>query len=417
VNRRHDQRDSIREGVMLRRSLAAVGAGVLAATLISAQSAPPQGAVQGPGRGDAQGRSEGQAAGRGSTYLPTEEQWAAMSSKAKEYVEKAKALAGDDPDLQFDFGIFCKASGGSQNPDRATIGVPNSEPRLQPYPAPSPAAVVGGQRLFDNFYWIGNTGIGAWLITSNDGDILFDTMNSEEDAKDIIIPAIKKLNLDPMKIKYLVFGHNHFDHTGGGEYIQRLTGAKAVMARDDWEIYLKSSGRGGGRGGRGRGGPPPSDAGGAVAPAVTPAPPPAPPPKMKRDIDATDGMTIKVGDVTATIFQMTGHTPGSIGMVVPVRYHGRQHPILLVTAGTDVHNREAFVGGYEHIWDEAIKMKAESVMQSHPNTNMNLLARTQYVNDNYPPAKNPLLYGAARTERYINIMRNCTLARMDVLGW
>ena len=50
-------------------------------------------------------------------------------------------------------------------------------------------------------------------------------------------------------------------------------------------------------------------------------------------------------------------------------------------------------------------------------TNMNLLARTKYVNDHYPPAKNPLLYGAARTERYINIMRNCTLARMDILGW
>ena len=45
-----------------------------------------------------------------------------------------------------------------------------------------------------------------------------------------------------MKIKYLVFGHNHFDHTGGGEYIQRMTGAKAVMHRDDWEIYLKSTG-------------------------------------------------------------------------------------------------------------------------------------------------------------------------------
>ena len=126
---------------------------------------------------------------------------------------------------------------------------------------------------------------------------------------------------------------------------------------------------------------------------------------------------IKVGDVTATIFQMTGHTPGSIGMVVPVKYQGRQHPILLVTAGTDVHNREAFVGGYEHIWDEAIKMRAEAVYQSHPNTNMNLLARTKYVDANYPPAKNPLLYGAARTERDINIMRNCTLARMDILGW
>jgi metallo-beta-lactamase class B len=376
----------------------AIGVGVsiaMAAVLVNAQG------PQGGGRGG------------GSPKLPTPEQWSAMSPKAREYVDKAKALAGNDPDLLFDFGIFCKASGGSQNDDRATIGVPNSEPKLQPYPAPSPAAVVGGQRLFDNFYWIGNTGIGAWLITSNDGYILFDTMNSEDDARTIIIPAIKKLNLDPMKIRYLVFGHNHFDHTGGGEYIQRLTGAKAVMHRDDWELYLRSSGRGGGGRG-GRGGAAGSQGGSSAA---TPPAPATPLPKMKRDIDATDGMTLTVGDVTATIFTMTGHTPGSIGMVVPVKYQGRDHPILLVTAGTDVNTRGDFVGGYEHIWDEAIKRKVENVMQSHPNTNMNLLARTKYVHENYPPAKNPLLYGAERTERYINIMRNCTLARMEILGW
>ena len=393
----------------MKKILAALGASTLAATVMAAQGAAPL-----PGAG--QGRGDAAAGGgRGSANLPTEAQWAAMSPKAKEYVDKARAIAGDDPDLVFDFGIFCKASGGSQNPDRATVGVPNSEPKLEPFPAPSPASVLGGQRLFDNFYWIGNTGIGAWLITSSDGYILFDTMNSEDDAKNIIIPAIEKLKLDPMKIKYMVFGHNHFDHTGGGEYIQRLTGAKAVMHRDDWEIYLKSTGRGGGGRGRGRG----ADA--AANPEISappaPAAPAAPLPKMKRDIDATDGMTLKVGDVTATIFQMTGHTPGSIGMVVPVKYQGRQHPILLVTAATDVHNREAFVGGYEHIWDEGIKMKVEAVYQAHPNTNMNLLARTKYVHDHYPPAKNPLLYGAARTERYINIMRNCTLARMEILGW
>jgi metallo-beta-lactamase class B len=375
---------------MLRKILAGVGTALVAAAFLYAQAPAPQ------SDGGARGAQPGRGGGRGgSPSLPTKAQWDAMSPKAKEYVDKAKALAGNDPDLQFDFGIFCQASGGAGNDDRATIGVPNSEPKLTPFPAPSPAQVVGGQRLFDNFYWFGNTGIGAWLITSNDGYILFDTMNSEEDARDIIFPGMKKMNLDPMKIKYVVFGHNHFDHTGGGEYVQRITGAKVVMARDDWEIYLRA----GGRGGRG---------GGAAA---------APPPKMKRDIDAVDGMTIKVGDVTATIFEMTGHTPGSIGMVVPVKYQGREHPILLVTAGTDVHNREAFVGGYEHIWDQGIKMKVESVMQSHPNTNMNILARTKYVNDHYPPAKNPLLYGAERTERYINIMRNCTLARMEILGW
>jgi hypothetical protein len=91
---------------MVRRILAGIGVSVVASTLAYAQGqAPPP------------------AGGRGAAApkLPTVEQWAAMSPKAKEYVDKARAIAGKDPDLVFDFGIFCKASGGSQNEDRASV--------------------------------------------------------------------------------------------------------------------------------------------------------------------------------------------------------------------------------------------------------------------------------------------------------
>jgi metallo-beta-lactamase class B len=361
---------------MMKRFLIGVAASGISAILVSAQTATQSAAPQGRGGGPG-------------AALPTQAQWDAMPAKGKEYIEKAKTLAGNDPDLQFDFNVFCKASGGSTNEDRAAIGVPNSEPRLQPYPAPNASVVIGGQRLFDNFYWFGDTGVGAWLITSNDGYILFDAMDNEEQARDIIIASMKKMGLDPARIRYVVFGHHHFDHTGGGEYLQRTFKPRAIMGRDDWDLYLRTPPRGGG----------------------------APAPKMRRDIDAVDGMEITVGDVTATIYQMTGHTPGSIGMIVPVRYQGSNHPILLVTAATAAPNRYSFIGGYEHIWDLGIKHKVESVMQVHPNTNMNLLARTKYVHENYPPAKNPLLYGAERTARYINIMRACTQARMEALGW
>ena len=374
---------------MFRKIVTGVGASVVAVMVAYAQGADPQpGRAGGAGRQGGGGPTAGRGGGGGGSY-PTAEQWAAMPPAAKAYVDKAKAIAGDDPDLQFDVGIFCSPNAGASNQDRATVGVPNSEPRLQPYPAPNPPVVIGGQRLFDNFYWFGDTGVGAWLITSNDGYILFDAMDNEEQARDIIVASMKKMGLDPGRIRYVVFGHHHFDHTGGGEYIQRTFKARAIMGRDDWDLYLRAPARGGG--------------------------PPAP--KMKRDIDAVDGMKITVGNVTATIFQMTGHTPGSIGMVVPVRYQGANHPILLLTAGSHVPNRESFIGGYEHIWDEAINMKVESVMQVHPNTNMNLLARTKYVHENYPPAKNPLLYGAARTERYLNIVRACTQARLEIFGW
>jgi metallo-beta-lactamase class B len=359
------------------------GISLIAAAMLHAQGDAQAGVSGGAGR-----------AGRGaSPNLPTKAQWDS-NARTQAYVAKAKAIAGNDPDLQFDFGIFCQASGGSTNEDRAKIGVPNSVPHLTPYPAPTPKVSLGIQRLFDNFYWIGDTGVGAWLVTSNDGYILFDALNNEDEARDVLVPSMKKAGLDPAKIKYMVFGHFHLDHTGGGVYIQTNYHPKVVMSRDDWDLYSKTMQSGSGQAAR-----------------LTNKTP------MKRDVDAVDGMKITVGDVTATIYEMTGHTPGSIGMIVPVRYQGRTHPILLVTAATDVHNRESFVGGYEHIWDVGIQNKVESVMQVHPNTNMNLLARTKYVSDNYPPAENPLLYGAQRTKSYIEIMRACTLARMEALGW
>ena len=395
---------------MLRRILAGVGASVLAAGLIQAQAgSAPQAPAQGGGRqgGGRQGR--GGAGGGGGNY-PTKEQWDAMPPSAKAYVDKATALAGSDPELQFDQSIFCQADGGASNTARANLGVPNSEPKLQPYGAPSPKVSLGGQHLFDNFYWFGDTGVGAFLVTTPDGYILWDALNNEDEAMNVLVPSMKKFGLDPAKIKYMVFGHYHGDHTGGGEYIQRMYHPKVIMGRDDWPLYMKTIGSFG-RGGRGR-------AGGDTPDAPAPAQTGAPVKTMTHDIDAVDGMVIQVGDTKMQIFQMTGHTPGSIGAVVPVKWHGQSHPILIVTAGSDIPNRASLVGGYEHIWDEGLKAKVESVMQVHPNTNMNILARTKYVDDHFATLKaNPLLYGVDRTARYLNIVRACTQARLEIFGW
>jgi metallo-beta-lactamase class B len=398
---------------MLRRLLAGLGTSVLAAAIMYAQPPAPQGGG-GQGRGDAPGggrQGRGGAGGGGGNY-PTKEQWENMGPSAKAYVDKATQLAGNDPDLQFDQSIFCQADGGASGTARANLGVPKSEPALQPYGAPSPKVSLGGQHLFDNLYWFGDTGVGAFLVTTNDGYILWDALNNEDEAMNVLVPSMKKFGLDPAKIKYMIFGHYHGDHTGGGEYIQRMYHPKVIMGRDDWPLYMKTIANFGRGGGRGRAG-----AGGDAAPA--PAPAPAAPVKlMTHDIDAEDGMIIQVGDTKMQIFQMTGHTPGSIGAVVPVKWHGQSHPILFVTAGSDVPNRASFIGGYEHIWDEGIKAKVESVMQVHPNTNMNILARTKYVDDNFATLKtNPLLYGVDRTARYLNIVRACTQARFEILGW
>ena len=206
---------------MLRKIIAISGVILFSAAMVCAQDSPqgsapqagatPAGAAQ-PGRGRG---------GRGgdSAYLPTQAQWDS-NAKTQEYVAKAKEIAGDDPDLQFDFGVFCKASGGATGADRAAIGVPNSLPHLTPYPSPSPSVPLGAQRLFDNFWWIGDSGVGSWLITTNDGYILFDALNTADEARAVLVASMKKENLDPANIKYMIFGHFLLDHTGGGHYIR-----------------------------------------------------------------------------------------------------------------------------------------------------------------------------------------------------
>jgi len=236
---------------MVRRVVGGVGIAFVAAVVMQAQAVPPQGDTPtGRGGGRGAGAQAAGGVGRGAGEA-TAAQWANPSPEAKKWIDEAYRIAGTDPDLKFDAGVFCQAGRGASNENRATVGVPASDPKLLPYPAPSPAQVLGMQRLFDNFYWVGNTGIGAWIITSDDGYIVYDSMNNTADARDIIVPAMEKAGMDPKKIKYLVFGHYHGDHTGGGRYLQKISGAKAVQHWADWELYLRPYQAQGGRQGRG----------------------------------------------------------------------------------------------------------------------------------------------------------------------
>ena len=47
--------------------------------------------------------------------------------------------------------------------------------------------------------------------------------------------------------------------------------------------------------------------------------------KPKRDIVATDGMKITVGDTTITLHVTPGHTPGTVSMLVPLKDGNQRH--------------------------------------------------------------------------------------------
>jgi metallo-beta-lactamase class B len=358
---------------------------VLAATMALAQDTAPRGA----GRGGA-----GQDAN-----TPTEAQW--NTPEAQAYVTKAKELAGNDPDLQFDENFNCTpggthaaGGGGDGGGDSAASGNTGI-----PYVAsPRPAQWLPPQHVLDNLWWFGDTGVGSWLVTSKDGYLLFDTLNDADEEQSVLLDGMKKVGLDPKKIKYVVIGHFHLDHTGGGHLIQTtFPNVPIYMGRDDWPLYFKSMASSEGQGGRIKDKTP-----------------------MTRGKDAEDGMVLTIGDTKIAFYSMPGHTPGSTGFIFNGKYQGKTHPVLIITAsagGNNVRNRESFIGGYEHIWNAAEKAKVESVMQSHPNYNQNTLSRMEYLTAHYPLAKNPMLYGAAKDRKYIEITRACAQARLAALGW
>ncbi|MDZ4163589.1 MAG: MBL fold metallo-hydrolase, partial [Smithellaceae bacterium] len=83
-----------------------------------------------------------------------------------------------------------------------------------PYPSVAPI------KLFDNFYFVGTTAVGAFVIDTGDGLVMLDTGINKDDAA-LMTEDMKKLGLDPSKITLILISHEHFDHYGGVQYLKK----------------------------------------------------------------------------------------------------------------------------------------------------------------------------------------------------
>lgn len=310
---------------------------------------------------DAQGRG-------GGPEFPTEKQFA-ESAVAQKHIAAAMALAKSD--LVNEAKMFCTPT-GPQRPAlaRQAAGVP-----------PIPDEVIEPVRVFENLYYIGFNDVGAWAIQTSEGIILIDTLNSSDEARDVLVPGLKKMGLDPARIRYIILGHGHNDHTGGASYLQGNYEARVLMGGPDWDSTIKGQ-----RPDR-----------------------PAP----KRDIVVTDGQKITLGDTTVTLALTPGHTPGTIAILFPVKHRGRTHTAMLMS-GTQTPTRES-LATFEHVFNDFAKpLKAEAVVASHPGTLMTLEALTN-LRQRYPDGPHPFFYGEERFGRYLSIMLECGRARLAAL--
>jgi metallo-beta-lactamase class B len=296
-------------------------------------------------------------------------------------VESAKTAA------EFDFlGTLSRIcllpqSGGENTSDTVPgyVTKPASAPARETWYA-DPA------KIFDNLYFVGGKIHSSWALTTSEGIILFDTIfpyNSEE----LIIGGMTRLGLNPRDIKYVIISHAHADHIGGAEMLQKQYGARIVMGGPDWRLVETYPNR-----------------------YKTMAP--------KRDIVATDGMKITLGETTVTIWETPGHTPGTLSYTFTVRDKGR--PVNVAYSGgtafnfvnntpnPGIQNFQTYINSQRHMAEQAAATRATVMLSNHSefdnafNKNRMLAGRGD--------GPHPYEVGADGVQRYFQVMQGCARA-------
>ena len=165
-------------------------------------------------------------------------------------------------------------------------------------------------RLFDNLYLVGLANVYAWVVDTPEGIVVLDTLNNAKDAEVTLVGGMKKLGLDPSRIKYVVITHAHGDHFGGAPYLKQHYGPRVVATSESWQEMEQIR------------------PGGANF---------APPPE--RDMIVSDGQKLTVGGTTFTFLLTPGHTRGTVSVIVPVTDHGERH-MAYILSGPRTETRE-----------------------------------------------------------------------------
>lgn len=255
---------------------------------------------------------------------------------------------------------------------------------------PDEAVYVQPTRIFDNLYYVGTKQVATYVLTTSQGIILLDSGYAGKEET-VLIPGMKKLGLDPADIKIAIITHGHLDHYGGAKYLQDHFGTHIYLSSQDWDfIQPRPSRRQGGQGG-------------AIP---------------KRDMTATEGQPITLGDESVTPVLIPGHTPGSLGLIFPVKDKGKVHMAALF-GGTILNPARRFpvsmwqqyLMSINHFKEMTTAAKVDVELENHPIMD-GTFGKLDKLREG-KKAPNPFIVGRASFERWTDVLSGCAQAQLD----
>ena len=304
----------------------------------------------------------------------------AIADTVNAHVAAARAAAGDEH-----AGLFNRVCA---EPTPAPERSPTAAARPQGPPDRSQWHAEPA-KVFDNLYFVGQTEYSAWALTTSDGIILIDTI-FDYSVEDEVVGGLKKLGLDPSRIKYAIVSHGHLDHSGGAKYLQDHFGTRVILSAADWDLLDRSSGT-----------------------------------RPKRDMVATDGQKLTLGDTTITLYVTPGHTLGTLSTLIPVKDKGTPH-LAAEWGGTAfnwVQNRAAYItpDRPDTFWFESYIKSAERFKDIAARAGADVLIANHTEFDGSKrklPALairkssdvNPYVIGKESVQRYLTVAEECARA-------
>jgi len=297
------------------------------------------------------------------------------------HVAAAKAAAGQEH--VFLFNSLCAEPAPATQQSRAPAPPSGPPDRSQWHAEPV--------KVFDNLYFVGQTEYSAWAVTTSQGIIIIDTI-WDYSVEDEIVGGLTKLGFDPREIKYAIVSHGHIDHAGGAKYLQDHFGTRVILSAVDWDLLGRDNGAW---------------------------------PKPKRDLVASDGQRLTLGDTTLTLYLTPGHTLGTISTLIPVKDGGKPH--LVAEWGGTAFNWIANRRGYitperpDRFWFETYSESAErfrkivadggadALISNHTNYDGSK-KKLPALEKRKPGDPNPYVIGKDSVQRYLTVADECAKA-------
>jgi metallo-beta-lactamase class B len=220
----------------------------------------------------------------------------------------------------------------------------------------------------------------AWAVTTSAGIIIIDTIYNYS-VEDEIEGGLRKLGFDPATIKYAIVSHAHTDHSGGARFLQDRFGARIVLSAADWDLFESNT-----------------------AEAARP----------KRDIVATDGYKLTLGDTTLTLHLTPGHTPGTISTLIPVKDQGRTH-VAALWGGTAFNftrtpqNFQNYIDSAKRFSDIVTRAGADIILSNHTNYDGSKVKQPALATRR-AGEPHPYVIGNDSVRRYLKTAEECASA-------